>query len=250
MKKVIPCAICFVMMIACKKENVVTEQTENSKQLLTKVIKTTNLSSDIFYNEVINYGYNNEGKIITEGNKTYFRDDKQRIIRILDPGTGTNRDDIKVYYTSPESDKIAYTLCTLVGGDARDSVVYLHDNYGRLIKMESYVSTFLSHYNVFAYDESGNIKQLDLYNIDNGKAFHCGHYYFKGYDQTINPQHAVDEARSMEFSYQGVINASKNNFTSIDIYTKSYEYRADGRPRSCTVMQNGVTAFKLTFEYK
>jgi len=262
MKKAVLFAIVFIIMISCKKDNVIktdTKQTENSRQLLTKVVKTTNLSSDISYDDVINYEYNSAGKIITEGNKTYFRDDKQRIVRILDPGTGTNRDDINVYYSNPESNKIAYTLCILVGGEAIDSVVYLHDEYGRLIKTTSYFSyisganspgAVLSHFTVFQYDEMGNIEKLNLYNVDNGKVFRCGQYHFMNYDKMINPQYAADEVRAMEFSYDGIINASKNNLTGINGYTKSYEYRTDGRPRSCMVKQNGTPAFKLTFEYK
>jgi hypothetical protein len=242
--------------LSCKKEDGADKQVEDSKQLLKKVVlnSTTGLTYD-----VVNYQYNSEGRIITEGSKAYVRDEKQRIVRILEPGTRTNRADIQVYYSSPESKKVAYTLCTLVDGSARDSVVYVHDNAGRLEKKLNYfsylstdnlpVGTYLAHYDVFAYDENGNLLQLDFYNIHQGKTYHCGQYQFSGYDNKNNPQYADDEARTMEYFGNGVINASKNNFTKNKNITKTYTYRADGRPSSC-IVKSATQNFTLTFEYQ
>jgi hypothetical protein len=256
MKKIFLCLMFFTLLWSCKKENGGDKSVEDSRQLLKKVVLTpaSGLSFDVAV-----YQYNSKGRIIAEGSKTYVRDEKQRIVRILEPGTLTNRADIQVYYSSPESGKIAYTLCTLVGGSARDSVVYVHDNAGRLEKKLSYFSqlstdnlplgTFLAHYDVFDYDESGNLQELNFYNIDQGKTSHCGQYLFSGYDNNNNPQYTDDEARAMEYFCDGVINVSKNNFTRINNATKTYVIRSDGRPRSCTVT-SPTQSFSLTFEYE
>jgi hypothetical protein len=257
MKKLALCSMFFLVLVSCKKENNPDTQIEDSKQQLKKLVLLSNTGGPSY--ELATYQYNSEGRIITEGSKTYVRDDKQRIVRILEPGTPTNRPDIHVYYSSPESNKIAYTLCTFDSGE-KDSVVYVHDNAGRLQKKLSYYSylstnnlpggTYLSHYDVFVYDESGNLIQLDFYNISLGQQVsHCGQYKFFDYDNKNNPQYADDEVRAMEYFCQGAMNASKNNFTRSNDMMKVYTYRADGRPRSC-VVTSGTQKFTLIFEYQ
>lgn len=272
MRTAILYATCIALLFSCKKENV-SQQPEASNQQLAKVIKRTNLDANHSYDEVINYEYNDARKIISEGNKTYVRDSKQRIIQILDKSKATNRNDIEVHYSDIDPKLVSYTFCRISSGDpATDSIVYVHDTNGRLIKTMNYIhyfggtyltdtilyylhtvpdTTFLYEYTLFQYDDNGNLKQLGTYSINlNGKPVLCSIYRFNDYDQMTNPQYADDEIRSMQFSFDGVINASKNNFSNVGIYTKSYEYRTDGRPRSCEIKQNGTYAFKLTFEYK
>lgn len=259
MKKAILIAALIVAFFSCKKEMVTPEKTEDSSQLLTRIILTAASGNNLSY-EVANYKYNSAGKIIAEGNKTYERDQQQRIIRILEPGTSTNRTDTKVYYSSTHPDQVAYTLCVLSGSSAKDSVVYIHDNAGRLIKTASYFSDaksngstsspFLSSYNLFHYDENGNIAQIDLYSINNGNVSHCGQYNFRDYYNSINPQYADDEVRILELSCNGILNASRNNFANINSYTKVYDLRTDGRPRTCTVYESGKVDYTLNFEYQ
>jgi hypothetical protein len=193
-------------------------------------------------------------------------------VRILEPNTPTNREQIEVHYNAADPRNVSYTLCRISKGDpATDSVVYIHDDKARLLKTLSYIhyfggtyvtgenlylhtvpdTTFLAAYTLFSYDQNGNLAQLDGYNINRyGNPVHCSTKGFSNYSQTINPQYSEDEIRLMDNSFDGVINASKNNFINTGIYSKKYEYRADGRPRTCLVYQNGSFAFTLTFVYK
>jgi hypothetical protein len=254
MNKVFFFMLCFVMFFSCKKEKT-SQASESSSQLLRKVI----FSSDGLSYPVASYQYNSEGKIIAEGNKTYIRDGQQRIVEILDPGTLTNREDIKVYYSTQDKNKVDYTVCKMADG-VKDSVQYIRDNSGRMVKAVSYVSysssslspdtTLLSHYDTYAYSQEGNLIRIDLYNINHGQVSLCGRYNFSGYDKMINPQFSDDEVRTIQYYLDGTMNASKNNFASGNGYFKTYEYRADGRPRFCTVQKPGAYTFKLIFEYQ
>jgi hypothetical protein len=228
--------------------------------LLTKVIRTTIFSSDVSYDEVIKYAYNEAGKIILEGNKTYVRDDQQRIVRILNSNAAEGRPETRIYYSETNPTEVSYTFSPLDAIGATDSVVYLHTK-GLLTKTMSYIHYFktstssehtsLEKYNIFKYDDQGNLSKENFYSIDpkTGDTVRCGQFYFKDYYKTANPLYTSDEVRSIEVRYNGLINSSRNNFFSIDGYTKDYEYRADGRPRSCMVEYNGSVVFKLTFEY-
>jgi hypothetical protein len=131
MKLFILTSVCFVVMLSCKKENSTTPVVENSNQLLTKIIRTGEFGGGTFS---VAYAYNNAGKIIKEGNKTYERDEQQRIVRILSPGASSNRTDIHVYYNKHNPNLVDYTFCVMATGDATDSVVYVHDDNGRLVK--------------------------------------------------------------------------------------------------------------------
>jgi hypothetical protein len=235
-------------------------QPETSDQLLTKVIKTIYLGEDVSSEQVITYGYDETGKIHSEGSKTYTRDEQQRIVRILNSNSSEGRPETKVYYSESDPMQVSYTFSPLDAIGATDSVVYLHTN-GRLTKTESYIhyfatSTYAGHtslerYNTFRYDEQGNLSKVNVYSVDSkgGDTVRCNRFSFKDYYKTTNPLYTNDEVRTMEIGYNGLINSSKNNFYTIGDYTKEYEYRADGRPRSAMVKSNGTLVFKLTFVY-
>ncbi|HEV8506133.1 MAG TPA: hypothetical protein VGQ53_12055, partial [Chitinophagaceae bacterium] len=88
------------LIVSCRKDKVaVNQQPENSDQLLTKVVRTIYLGTEVSSEDVINYQYDGAGNIISEGNKTYVRDDMRRIIRILNSNTAEGRPDTKVYYS-------------------------------------------------------------------------------------------------------------------------------------------------------
>src|SRR5689334_20696842 len=106
MKKVILYSaglMCLVFTMSCKKDQVPTiQEPETSNQLLTKVIKTIYLGSEVSSEAVINYQYNEAGKIISEGDKTYVRDEMQRIVRIFNSNNCDGRPDTKVYYSDTD----------------------------------------------------------------------------------------------------------------------------------------------------
>ena len=273
MKKNLPAAIIFCLLIlaACKKNSSETLKPETSDQVLTKVTKTIQLSANNSYDEVINYSYNNAGKLIGGGDKTYLRDEQQRIVEILDKSNLTNRNQVTVYYNGAHSKEVAYTIANWSGPVyGYDSVVYIHDENNRPIKTLVYIhqsagnyldtinyyqyslpdTVYLGKYTDFKYDGDGNIIRITFYSIDlKGNIVLCGEYVFEGYSKSVNPQYSNDEVRIADYSFYGTLNSSKNNFTSIGNLSKLYEYRTDGRPRICTVNQNGVKAFTLKFEY-
>ncbi|MEP7318413.1 MAG: hypothetical protein ABI921_06720 [Panacibacter sp.] len=198
--------------------------------------------------------------LIAEGNKSYERDDKQRIIRILEPGTLTNRTDIQVYYKDDNSNEVLYTFCKLVNSLGTDSVVYLHDEDGKLVKTMSYFRDLsdnalsdvanLVQYDLFNYDPDGNLVQWDDYKVRVGFDSNCGSYSFNYYDKKRNPLYTGDEARTTGITWGGMLNNSANNCMSMGSYARIYDYRTDGRPRSCIAKLNGVNNYKLIFEYK
>ena len=248
------------LMMSCKKEKVAAiQQPETSDQLLTKIVRTTFLG-EVSLDEVVKYEYDGTGKIISEGDKTYVRDDQQRIVRIYNSNICDGRPDTKVYYSEKDPGEITYTLCPLDAISAIDSVVYVHDK-GRLIKTMSYIHYFvttaypehtsLEKYTVFKYDDDGNLSKANFYSIspESGDTIRCGQFYFKDYYKTANPLYTNDEARTIQVGYSGLINSSKNNFFSVGDYTKNYEYRPDGRPRSAEVKYDGTLVYKLTFVY-
>jgi hypothetical protein len=274
MKKHLPVAaitICFLILVACKKNSTETLKPETSDQLLTKVTKITQLNGDNPYTEVINYSYNDAGKLISEGDKTYLRDEQQRIVEVLDANTCTNRNQVFVYYKDGHSKEVVYTLANWSGPlHGYDSVVYVHDENSRPIKTMTYIhqaagdyldtinyyqysipdTTYLGKYTDFKYDGNGNIIRITFYSVDpKGNIVVCGEYVFEGYGRSVNPQYSDDEVRIADYSFYGTMNTSKNNFTAIGNLSKLYEYRTDGRPRTCAVSQNGVKAFTLRFEY-
>jgi hypothetical protein len=251
---------CLTLMMSCSKDKIESsQQPETSNQLLTKIIRTTFLG-DVSLDEVIKYEYDGAGKIISEGDKTYVRDDQQRIVRIYNSNICDGRPDTKVYYSEKDPGEISYTLCPLDAISATDSVVYVHDK-GRLIKTMSYIHYFattayaehtsLEKYNVLKYDDEGNLSKANFYSIspETGDTIRCGQFYFKDYYKTANPLYTSDEVRTIQVGYSGLINSSKNNFFSVGDYTKDYEYRADERPRSAEVKYDGNVVFKLTFVY-
>jgi hypothetical protein len=267
MKKILVFIYCATILISCKKNTDTPAQIENANQQLTRIIKTTNLSSGPV-SQYLDFEYNSAGKIMVEGNKSYVRDEKQRIVQVGTniPNTTVSQGG-KVYYVSPESNKVAYTLYTFADTyyndvNTVDSIAYVHDATGNLAKLMYYVYHFgetpiLYLYQAFDYDNNGNLLALKRFSITNGIIGNCGAYVFSNYDNKVNPLHAADEVRMAEFNMEGAVNLSANNFMSyknnlsyIDNYGKVYKYRADGRPASCSVLYNGTDAFTLTFEYK
>jgi hypothetical protein len=253
--------VCTLLILSCKKDQVtINQQPEDSGQLLTKVIKTTNLSNDVSYDEVIKYQYDETGNLVSEGNKTYVRDELQRIVRIFNSNTAEGRPDTRVYYSETNPFEVSHTFSPLDAIGATDSVVYVHDK-GRLIKTMSYIHRFatatcpeamtLEKYTRFSYDDQGNLAKANFYSIDPtaGDTVRCGQFYFRDYAKTANPLFTSDEVRTTEVGYNGLMNSSKNNFYHIGHYTKDFEYRTDGRPRSCMVRYDGNPVFKLTFVY-
>jgi hypothetical protein len=262
MKQFILITICCVILFSCKKENTSLAPIENSNQSLTKIIKTTDFGGGTY---TVEYQFNITGKIIKEGNTVYERDKQQRIINIQDLGSVVNGifskgSDVVVHYSDAYTDEVAYTICNQQEINATDSAVYLHED-GRLAKiMLYYVSnlktknipdtTFLLGYWMFKYDEPGNLQQMDKYAIDyTGKLIHCSQSVFDHYDNKVNPLYSADEVRIWESACHGMLNNSKNNFTSGNGYAKTYEFRADRRPRTCLTQQNGRNVSKLIFEY-
>jgi len=246
----------FVLFISCKKNEVVQTEVESSDQLLTKIVKH---AKGNVYTEVVNYGYNDAKKIIAEGDKQYVRDNFQRIIKILDPTTHTNRKEISVYYQDASTGIVDHTICNFQTSDPgisyrfRDSVSYIHDDNNRLIRMLSYISQnesafFLSHYDIFTYNEKGNLTQFSKFNVNNGIPVNCGTFAFSDYDDKKNPLYSEDEVRLIEMTWD-IVNISFNNFSAINNYSRNFLYRSDGRPRSCQVAGPG-DAFEITFYYK
>lgn len=256
MKKFISFLVVLATFISCKKEQT-TIQAETSDQQLVKITKTSAYGGGVIS---INYSYNSAGKLIAEGIKTYERDDQQRITRILEPNTMTNRTDTHVYYKDPTSNEVAYTFCTLKDNIGTDSVVYIHNQKGELIKTISYFrdlingkifdAPVMSEYILFTHDDAGNLMQWDDYKVQLGYENHCGSFSFNYYDKKINPLYTGDEVRASDIIWGGMLNNSANNCTNAGIASKVYEYRADGRPRSCISHGGEADEYELRFEYK
>jgi hypothetical protein len=264
MKKYILPILAFSTLFSCKKEHTNAPPLESSQQLLTKVVKTADYGGGTF---TIDYAYNNAGKLIKEGYKTYERDDQQRIVRMLNFSSANP--DIQVHYSSKNPNQVDYTFCRMTASNATDSVAYLHDANGRLIKTMRYHTyfsdrdvpaiPFLGEYKILSYDANGNLIQANVYERDyEGKETPAGDYFFLNYDKGINPLCTGDEVRLTDFScgslfhfMYGILNSSTNNFTTTNYgYSKFFEYRTDGKPKSCLVQQNGKNVFKLIYEYK
>ncbi|HNP21049.1 MAG TPA: hypothetical protein PKM63_01555 [Panacibacter sp.] len=255
MKKIIfPFAV-IAALASCSKEQNLTA-TETSAQQLVKITKTEAFGGGLIS---IDYAYDNAGRLLKEGGKTYYRDDKERIIRIVEPGTSTNRTDIYVYYKDPTSREVAYTLCRLGNNAGTDSVVYLHDNDGRLAKTVSYLHSntgavdapvAFQEYQVFSYDVNGNLMHWDDYKIQVGFETHCGSFLFDRYDARKNPLYSGDDVRAASITWGGMLSNSANNCTGTGNTSIVYDYREDGRPRSCIAKLNGKDSYELIFEYK
>jgi hypothetical protein len=71
MTRIVCSIFCLLVIISCKKDKTIKQPIENSNQLLSKLTKTTYLSSGA-YIEFIDYEYNNAGKLIREGAKNLY----------------------------------------------------------------------------------------------------------------------------------------------------------------------------------
>lgn len=254
MKKFIA-PLCLLIIFSCAKEKLFIETQETTLQKLSKITKTITYRSGIQYHEVIEYRYNEAGKLIAEGNKKYLRDEQQRIVQIINPNSSEFA--TKVFYTDGYGNKVAYTLCEIKSSNAKimDSVVYVHDAYNRLVKMNGYVinekaKPYLSHANILAYGTDSNLVKVDNYQVKNGVSGFVASYKFGNYDTYINPLYTEDEVRLLDINWD-VINVSANNFTNgNNRFTKIYNYRKDGRPATCFVRNETGDIFTLTFEYR
>jgi hypothetical protein len=274
MKKILIIASCSIIIVSCKKDTGTVPEVESSNQKLIKLTKTSYLASGP-YSEYLNFEYNSAGKIIAEGNKKYLRDDKQRIIQVHQFTTQQIADEytLQVHYSDATSGKVSYTNHIRTDMPLKaptDSIAYIHDAKGRLTKLMHYYLNYLTagappalvQYHTIEYDNNGNILSLNRYAIPNtGTLVHCEEYIFDRYDSKTNPMHTEDEVRLLELNWGGTFNVSLNNsmlannskrsFINVnDIYGKVYDYRADGRPRSCNVLLNGADAFTLIFTYQ
>jgi hypothetical protein len=263
MKKIVFIPVGFfliVLLVSCKKGSQTSgNDTENSTQTLYKIVQTRFYASGPTSSETIDYEYDDAGKIIVEGAKHYYRDDKERIIKITMPPNSSNRRTIYVHYADASSKTVAYTIChfnappnTGISNDSlpgHDSIVYQHEN-GRLIKMLEYfsgdgISFAADFYHTLSYDEKGNLRQVSRIG-DNCLII----YRYNVYDDRVNPQYSDDEVRILE-TFWGMGNISPNNLISGNsVGSNHFEYRADGRPRSCTVSENGRDDVKITYHYK
>lgn len=259
---IITCLITLTM--ACHKSEM--KEPETSDQVLTKIAKTSFIGG-ISYSETIGFEYDNAKRIIAEGDNHYERDDKGRIIKIVMPPNNSNRRDIYVYYADATSGMVAYTRCDfkVAGGwmapDAtynfydsiggHDSSVYIHEN-GKVTTIQEYFSSNGITFNrsfayTMKYDDKGNLKEMRR----TGAAGNlCNLYYYYEYDYLENPLHSNDEVRIRE-QYWSTGNISANNLLRGNhISGKHFEYRTDGRPRTCNVYENGQEAYRLTYYYK
>jgi hypothetical protein len=247
MKKIFFSIITIAILSSCKKENVNTTK-ETSDQKLIKITKTSVYGGGVIS---IAYAYNDAGKLIQEGDQVYYRDEQQRIVRIP-----TNTVDIEVHYKDDKSAQVAYTLSKL--NNTTDSVAYLHDNNGNLIRMMNYyysssdttLTPPLVEYKEFTYDAEGNLLQWDDYKFNGGIKSHCASFSFEYYDKKINPLYTDDEVRIGEITWGGMLNNCTNNCTHAGSSVRVYDYRADGRPRSCVSHGSADNEYKLVFEYK
>lgn len=254
MKTFIVTAVSLVTCLSCNKKES-PAPVENSNQLLMRILKTADFGGGTYS---LDLKYNDAGKIIREDNTTYNRDAKQRIVSISSSGRPADSPYVYVYYKDETSTQVDYTFSKFSYSNSTDSAVYIHDKDGKLIKTMGYYQDLndskalpmLSHYMLLNYDDRGNLIQVDIYTINDNALYHCSAYYFDHYDAKINPLHTDDEVRISNVSWAGILNSSTNNCKSIGIYTKSFEYRADGRPKTCIIKQNGANSMKLIYEYQ
>lgn len=265
MQKIIP-LFCLILLISSCRKSSTTNEPESSDQLLTKIVKTYFFSGGLSYSETLSFDYDNTKKIIAEANNVYYRDNKGRIIKISKNSNSANRLDTYVYYANGNSGTVAYTRSDykVAGGffDAagnyivdsvtyHDSTVYVHEN-NKLTRIIGYFSDNGINYfgyqpDKLGYDGKGNLKEWTR-TLDNG--VYCTQYYYYEYDYLINPFYSDDEVRRLEV-FWGTENISPNNLLRGNHTSgRHFEYRDDGRPRSCTVSENGKEVYKLAYYYK
>ncbi|HRI19913.1 MAG TPA: hypothetical protein PLA68_03125 [Panacibacter sp.] len=258
MKTTVALLSCIVLLCNCRKDPLApAAEAEDSQQKLVKIINTLIINDNLLSSDSINFAYDDAGKIIAEGKLRYYRDDKERVIRITQPLWGVDDYSSYVFYADEQSGKVAYVAygASILG--YTDSVAYFHDSQGRVNKIMDYYffddrdSFVLINYVLFDYDEKSNLKQITKYALDYDNFILCYRNMYTEYDDQKNPLHSDDEVRLFEY-FWGFANVSANNvrFTAHNNYHEQYDYRADGRPRSCSITQNGKEQYRSNYYYK
>lgn len=243
MKKLILPVILFAGFCSCSKDHT---PPANKGELLSEIVLTQGGLTNR-----VKYEYNEQGKIIQEGDVTYLRDEQQRIKEIIDPNTLTNRKDVFVYYNDALQNKVSYTLSKVATVDAVDSTVYIHDEKGRLQKTVSYFNGTLDYYDLYFYDNTDNlITDLHYVMQITGTSLLCSEDDFDNYTTTSNPLYSDDEVRLNKTFWNSLLNTSKNSFTQLGLYVKTFSYREDGKPINCLIHRDGTQDFTISFIYQ
>lgn len=265
----------IVLLIACHKSTQSPPpEVETAGQKLVKVLKTVMAGNGggtvPIYKDSALYAYDAAGRVITEGPETYTRDEKGRIVVINgpfyddDPVGATAH----VYYADENSSQVAYKIVTYgieVNGQhftTYDSLVYVHEA-GRLKQVTWYESDnngpiYIWNHQDYTWDDNGRIAEIRRSIIIPNQPERTSRIFtFKSYDSALNAIPQGDEVRS-DFVLWGTDNICGNNIKTERYYAhgavfnvqKAYNYRPDGRPRSCWVTINDITAILYNYYYK
>lgn len=173
-------------------------------------------------------------------NTYYTRDDQERITRMITTQAGIS-DTIDVYYASPASDVVNYTLGHF--GAAQDSEVYQYNQDHYPLSIAFYPLTVLpvqlGSVDSISYDASGNVTEFRLCTPGAGGQFSLNLGYDFQYDNDINPLYSYDDCRIVD---EGAAIISPNNqlkqtnqygdppLMPSDYITLTYQYRPDKKP--------------------
>jgi hypothetical protein len=121
-------------------------------------------------------------------NTYYTRDDQERITRMITTQDGFS-DTIDVFYASPASDVVNYTLGHF--GAAQDSEVYQYNQDHYPLSIAFYPLTVLpvqlGSVDSISYDAGGNVTEFRLFTPGAGGQFSLNLGYDFQYDNDINP---------------------------------------------------------------
>jgi YD repeat-containing protein len=245
--------IITIYFLSCQKEldiidmagNGDTDSTNN--KLLIKTVAYYNLNNDSI---VTNYHYNAKGNLIKQSNNDgsvtgeidYQRDDKERIIKIVNTASSGVSLVTEVYYSNETTGNVAYSV-TYNTSDINkriDSTVYNYEN-NKLSKTTLYTpwadTMSASYYYNLNYDVKGNVIQVRGFSInsDGTSSFNIGYDYLC--DSYLNPFYSHDDIRNI-YNWG---NGSPNNITKLvhhynttssndDYVNSEYQYDEKGRP--------------------
>jgi hypothetical protein len=122
----------------------------------------------------------------------YNRDSLQRITDIISVN-GADSSILRVWYADASSGKVAYTKArsTNQGAAYQDSSVYAYNSKGQVTRITLYnlsqAPYLIDDYYSYAYDEKGNLKQLQRYLPDGSGNFVMNLGFDFEYDDKINP---------------------------------------------------------------